>query len=398
MLLPSELVMIKYFRMLFNEISKPSLNDFLGSAGVLWVKRVSVLSAIIVSPILLADDYDTSCDAVGNVEPICGFQRPEDLAVMLGEKLLLVSEYGSLDGSKSGYLSSYRINDGAIERLYPTNSMTRIDSGNTWGAKNCPGPPGKEFSPHGLYHNALVAPDRLAVINHGGRESIELFEVTLSDGGLDAALTWRGCVLAPQGAWFNDVVRLPNGNFIASHMMDRGLAHDQLLGLESSKDATGYVLQWSRKTGWQKVSNSEGALPNGLEVSSDGKILFVNYYFGDKVIALELEGGRRLWEVDVLGPDNSSWGLDGTLLIASHQEDLAAVLHCSESGESFCPLKYAIIALNPASGEKTTLLTGGGAPFGGTTVAVQASNELFLGSFAGNRMAKRFIRSQEIAQ
>ena len=160
---------------------------------------LSALLFVITVPTLLAEEYDATCTATINVEPICGLQRPEDLAVMLGEKLLLVSEYGSLDGSVSGYLSSYRIHDGHIQRLFPNrqDKPKRDDSNEVWGAKNCPGPPSSEFSPHGIYHNTLFTPNRLVVVNHGGRESIELFEVTLTDGGLNMQLSWRGCVIAP---------------------------------------------------------------------------------------------------------------------------------------------------------------------------------------------------------
>ena len=174
-------------------------------------------------------------------------------------------------------------------------------------------------------------------------------------------------------------------------MMERGLSHDQLVALEASKEATGYLTHWSRKTGWEKVKNSEGALPNGIEVSPDGQILFINYYFGDKVVALERKSGKQLWQTDVDAPDNSSWAADGNLLVASHQEALAAVSHCAESPATFCPLRYAVASLAPKTGVKNIVLAGGGTPFGGATVAVQVGQDLYLGAFAGTRMAKRPI-------
>lgn len=343
-----------------------------------------------------AMDQEAACAAVDDVVPICGLQRPEDLEIMPGEKLILISEYGSLNGAVSGRLTSYRIADGEIERLFPQPDIaSQEDTGKPgWGDAACPGPPGAVFDPHGIYHNATIAPQRLFVVNHGGRESIELFEISLIDNGRRAALTWRGCVLAPDGAWFNDVVSAPDGKIIVSHMMSRDLNHDQLIQIEHSKQATGYVLEWSMPTGWQQVKNSEGALTNGIEISADGSILFINYYLGDEVIALERASGKILWRATIPGPDNSSWAPDGRLLVTSHRDDLSAVMHCSESAAAFCPVRYAVVAVNPQSGKQSTLITGGGAPMGGATVAVQQDKTLYLGSFAGNRMIKRPIARQ----
>ena len=55
----------------------------------------------------LAVDKIAQCEAANDVVPICGLQRPKDLEVMAGEQLILISEYGSLDGSVSGHLASY---------------------------------------------------------------------------------------------------------------------------------------------------------------------------------------------------------------------------------------------------------------------------------------------------
>src|SRR5438874_1171509 len=60
----------------------------------------------------------------------------------------------------------------------------------------------------------------LYVVNHGKRESIEVFE-------LDAkvrppTLTWIGCVVAPEPVGLNSVLPLPDGGFIGTDFLERG--------------------------------------------------------------------------------------------------------------------------------------------------------------------------------
>ena len=87
---------------------------------------------------------------------------------------------------------------------------------------------------------------QLLSVQHGGRESVEMFEVTQSSEGW--ALAWRGCVIAPKGSMINDVVATPDGGFLVTHMMPKsttflGKMYEfmkvSLLGIKS-----GYVLVW----------------------------------------------------------------------------------------------------------------------------------------------------------
>ena len=65
-------------------------------------------------------------------------------------------------------------------------------------------------SPHGinLEERADGAYD-LYVVNHGGREGVEVFRLDLRDG-ID--LTWTGCVTMPRGTFANGVAPLPGGD------------------------------------------------------------------------------------------------------------------------------------------------------------------------------------------
>ena len=304
---------------------------------------------------------------------------------MPGCKTLLVSEYGSLDGARPGKLTLSRIADGSTETLYPKAGADVDDP--RWGDETCPGPPGDQLSPHGIHHSETGGLDRVFVVNHGGREAVELFELELRDDGA-ASLTWRGCAPAPEGVWMNDVVGLPGGGFAITHMMPRGSSEEAINEAEVSRDDTGYALEWHAGSGWSRLAGTDGGLPNGIEVSADGRTLYLNYYFGDRVAAVDRASGERLWDIEVDAPDNSSWTAGGKLLVASHGENLEAVFACNEPGVQICPLAFAILSVDPRNGLTKTLFESAGPPMAGATVAVKVGTTIFLGSFAGDRMAR----------
>ena len=208
-------------------------------------------------------------------------------------------------------------------------------------------------------------------------------------GGNNVALTWRGCILAAPGTWLNDVVTLPNGGLAATNMMPRDFTREQIFAVEASKADSGYVLEWQVDGGWRKLPGTDGALTNGIEVSADGTVLFINYYLGSQVAAVERATGKRLWTFEVEGPDNTTWAPDGKLLVATHQHTtLKDILECSDGDIPFCPIAFEIMAVDPATGSHSLRYQGSGPPMAAATVGVQIGQTLYLGSFAGKRMGR----------
>lgn len=327
----------------------------------------------------------TACIAASEIVPTCEFSKPEDIEVL--GPLLVISEYGSLLGDKPGRIVTYEPQTGLRRALYPNADATLPAT--LWGDKACTQPPGNLFSPHGIHHAPGPQADRLLVVNHGGREAVEIFEIANASDPELVSLTWRGCVPMPEGTWMNDVAGLPDGGFVATHMVEKALPEEALLAAEIARSNTGWVLEWHPETGIRKLEGSDGSLPNGIEVSSDGNTVFVNEYFGDKVVAVNRNNGQRLWEASLSAPDNSSWSTNGMLLVASHAADLHAVQKCNERAMTPCALPYVVAALDPATGHTTELFAGGiDDPMGAATVAVELGDHLYLGSFVGDRMIR----------
>jgi len=329
-----------------------------------------------------------SCEPVGAARPICGFQNPEDLELLPDGEHLLVSEFGSMQGARAGSLALFELASDERTVLYRGGDGGSVTPG--WGDPDCPGPPPEAMSPHGIHLSRRADGGlQLLVVNHGGRESVELFEVIGSGSGW--AVAWRGCAVAPEGAWLNDVVALPEGGFLVTHMLPkRGGAlqvveylKPALLGMR-----TGHVLEWRPERGFAPLSGTEAAFANGIALSADGTTIYLNASIGGEVLRIDRASGRAQGSAKVAGPDNSSWAPDGRLLVASFTGQLWETLACDGIERGACPIPFEIVAVDPETLATETVYRGGGAPMGAGTVGVRVRDELFVGSFAGDRILR----------
>jgi len=323
------------------------------------------------------------CSASSDLTPICEFQNPEDMAATPSGRWLLVSEMSNSDGTLTGSLAAYEPSSGRIEVLFPVGEF---DDVRDWGDPPCAPPPVTQFAPHGidLERRADGALELLAV-NHGGRESIEFFAVEESDVGL--ALYWRGCALAPAHAFFNDVLVRGAGGFWATDMMPKNhqlwATFKGLLGGD-----TGRVLRWTRDAGFAPVAGSDMPFPNGIEKSPDETLLYVASFLGDEVRKIDTNSGAVVGRAKMRRPDNLTWNADGKLLVASHTDSFRELLACGHLAKGACGSAFEVVQLDPASLASFVLLAHRGAPIGGVSVALQQGDELYLGSFAGDRIAR----------
>jgi hypothetical protein len=329
----------------------------------------------------------TDCEAVGRARPICGFQNPEDLALLPDGRTLLVSEYGGLDGERPGDLASFDTESEVRHVLFRGGDADAARPRPGWGDAACPGPPSSAFSPHGIHLSRREdGVWQLLAVQHGGRESIELFEIALDSDGAPRAL-WRGCVIPPAGAYLNDVVALPGGGLATTHMLPRNQgAAGVLEGFGAT--ASGYVLEWQPASGFRRVPHSEAAIANGIERSPDGSVLYVNASAGGEVFALERASGRVLWRVPVPLPDNSTWAPDGRLIVASLVGGFSGTNICQTIGGRACPAEFQLVALDPATHQTEVLFRSAGPPMGAATVGLRVGNAIYAGSFTGDRLLR----------
>ena len=291
---------------------------------------------------------------------ICGQQGPEDL-VALGSDWAVASAYGGTGG-----ITLIRFGDRMSYTAYPSDTAREQLDAAVY--PDCPGPPRGTFLTHGVYVAPGDGPEhKLFVVGHGDRESIEVFEVDTS-GDLPA-VTWVGCAIAPDPIGLNSVRGLPDGGFITTNFLPRGEPMQQLM----SGEPNGELWEWHTDSGWQKVPGSEASGANGVELSEDGETLYIAAWGSQSFIRLSRGANPPVREEIDLGfrIDNIHWSRDGRLLTAG------------QVGQD-----WQVAAIDPETLEVEQIYAQADMPaFGGGTVALEVEDELWIGSFRGDRIA-----------
>jgi DNA-binding beta-propeller fold protein YncE len=111
----------------------------------------------------------------------------------------------------------------------------------------------------------------------------------------------------------------------------------------------------------------------------------------NEIRKIDVATGQVLATAAVKMPDNVTWAPDGKrLLVASlHGFETTNFGVCVDVPQGACPIPFAIQAIDA---ETMTPLgpvyESTGAPMGGGTVGLQVGNELFIGSFTGDRILR----------
>src|SRR6185295_15650471 len=128
----------------------------------------------------------------GGLSFVCGIQNGEDLVAVPNSRWLIAS--GMAPGSGLHAVDTLAK---TVRTLYGGGSIAVRPDRTTYA--NCPGPLNpKQMVLHGLSLRPGTG-GRFTVYatNHGGRESIEVFDLDAGGGAPMAA--WVGCVLMPDG-------------------------------------------------------------------------------------------------------------------------------------------------------------------------------------------------------
>jgi hypothetical protein len=245
---------------------------------------------------------------------------------------------------------------------------------------------------HGLALRAAAA-GRYTVYatNHGGRESIEVFEVT---PGAAPAATWVGCVLMPNGMAANSVAAFSDKSLVATVLILPGKTFEDAFALRN----TGAVFAWKPgdKT-FQMLPGTELSANNGIETSPDDQEFYVASTTTKRIHAYARSKPGvilRTAQLKEIGPDNVRWTADGKLITAGmiDNEPSCGGPPKTEAGIR-CPRGYVAVTIDPKTMAVTEIARGPATKaFTGTAIAMRVGNELWLGSFFADRVAYRALK------
>jgi hypothetical protein len=334
----------------------------------------------------------SSCAPAAGLSFICGLQNPEDLVLVPGTRWLVIS--GMAPGAG---LRAVDTGSRTVRALYaPGTATARLDRARF---ANCPGPlDAKQAVLHGLALRP-AAPGRYTVYatNHGGRESIEVFELTAGPGGTAGApsATWIGCVPLPSTLAANSVAAFSDGTLVATVLILPGRTFEDAF---EGRD-TGIVLQWTPGTpAFVELKGTELVANNGIETSPDDREFYVASTPTRRVYAFSRarpgDGPLRFAQLKDFGPDNVRWTSGNRLMTAGLIDDEPACGGRPKDEKGIrCPMGYAVATIDPATMTATEIARGSRTPvFTGTAMAAVVGNELWLGSFLADRLAYRPLK------
>jgi sugar lactone lactonase YvrE len=318
------------------------------------------------------------CGIHGEIEVFCGTRQPEDLERTPDGKFLIATQYlnQGRGGASGGGMVLFDLTKKTFSRMSET-----VQRDKAWGDPSCPGPVGAALVSHG----SSLAKRRdgkwaLYVVNHGGRQSIEMFELQKSAGGW--ALLWHGCDVALHE--YNDVAILPDGGFVGSYPY--GLSGDGR-GAQAGA-ATGYVARWTPGKGEAEVPGTRMRFPNGVVVSSDGRYMYVNEFSAKVVHKFDLRANSELAHVGVdFLPDNLTWAGPNRLLVAGVK---GARGNCPPDSDRACIDGFGVAEIDASTMKARPVFDSASTDplISGVSVALKVDDSIYLGAFLRDRIVR----------
>jgi len=299
--------------------------------------------------------------------------NPEDLAPLDDHRMIVSSLAGG--GHAAGALVLLDTRTGKVD-LLPTIAA---DPG-TAPHDGCDEGPVADsaLKPHGIaIWNNPRGGRYLYVVNHGQRESVEIYRLIL---GSRPRLVWQTCAVFPKGGFGNAVAVKRDGSFYTTN------EGTQLDGSPPLTMFGGEVISWRNGHGWTAVAGSRVEGANGLLLSPDEKTLFIAGWPAAKVVAVTMndpEPTVRSLTLPFL-PDNLRWGAGGKIYATGHRTSVETVADCFLSPRPTCSISSSMAQIDPAS---VTMDCVRDVPIDMATSTVAMRGRLWVGSARATHLA-----------
>ncbi len=355
--------------------------------------RKTLTGALILTPIVfialafaMLSGPRASCGvgyAPDKLGTLCGFANPADIEYAAGAGVVLVSERRRELGGDGGGISALIVgSNGPTQpwRIWPTGNR-RSDHGPVRGLRllgdpQCTEPPAPHtFSPHGIAARTGIVKGvvRVAVVGHGAREAVEIFDVYGS--GRQSRMTWRGCVPLEKNRAADDVVIVGPQEFIVASdvAIARGAEGVFYRIAKRFGSSQGHLAHWRPGKGWRVLEGTVGPTINGLVLSQHGhSVLYSESSTGElKRMGWKRRARKHPRERLRIGgrPDNLNMAPDGKVLLITHLNGAASNL--CKFGNLPCRSDWSLLEIDPTRMKATRLLVHNGSSLGEATSVIQ---------------------------
>ena len=355
--------------------------------------RHAIIGAALVAAaagrfVIVSAGQAASCTPSGGLSFICGIQNPEDLVQVPNTRWLVAS--GMAPGSGLHIVDTRAK---TVRNLYAPGAASTVRADKTRYA-NCPGPlDPKQAVLHGLsLRTGSNGRFTVYATNHGGRESIEVFELDAS--GPAPTAVWTGCVLMPDKMAANSVASFSDGSLVATVLIMPGKTFEDAF----AGRITGAVFLWTPgTTSFRQLPGTQLSANNGIETSPDDREFFVVSTTTKRIVAFSRSDPSkplRTAQLREFGPDNVRWTSANRLITAGmiDNEPACGGPPKTEAGIR-CSRGYIAATIDPTTMAVTEIARGPATPaFTGTSIALRVGDELWLGSFNADRIAYRSLK------
>jgi hypothetical protein len=345
-------------------------------------RTLTVASILCVVSLLGGPSYVRAAEACAHNE-ICALKNAEDVIRLEGSRWALASRLGR-DPQAPGGFSMIDLKSQISRVLTPDVSKPAVAM-----YSECPGAPvATDLITHGLdVRRRPSGKLEVFAVNHGGRQSIEVFDLRVDERGV--GLTWKGCVIVPAEIEAIAVAALPEGLAVSSF----GTAGDQGTAELLAGRPSGFVGRWTRQKRWVHVAGSEFGGDNGVAAAPDGGVLYVNDWNDGTLRIVPLGKGVAPASIRLgnFHPDNVHFLPHGNLLIAGQIGDAHDIMACAS--QSTCAVASMIVVVDTKKQMVQAHWTvDSTSAFGAASTALAYGKAYWLSSFRGNRIVRVKLR------
>ncbi|KGQ70059.1 hypothetical protein OA57_08325 [Chelonobacter oris] len=319
----------------------------------------------------------TKAASVTALHYINGIQSPEDLVAVPDSKWIIASGMAP----KSGLHLIDSQNKTAQKWIAP-----KASSPSALYPDSEPQPQPDKLQAHGISLREIGGGKaHLYVVNHYGadssaptRETIEIFEVDINAD--KPTLAWLGNVRLPNGLAGNSVVAGADGAIYTTVMTHPAHTLEDMFGGKP----TGAVYRWTPQTRrFEKLQGTELNGNNGIELSQDGKYIYVAHMQGVSQFTTANPAKRVATNTLNYGlADNLHW--HGNVLITAG----SMLQDCHQGIRPDCLKDFHITQINPENLTLKPVMKGRyTTEFSGVSTVLPVGNTYWLGSFYRNKAA-----------